>query len=136
LIPARVGFMAGVDQLQAEAAEHGNPFVWVIVIVLALLIIIAPFWLLSHFLRKRADVVNKRAAQKRRENIPNTTTEAQERTRIAMLDALKQAQQNAPAAAPPPSLSTRLTQLDEALQAGLITQQDYDKKRADVIAST
>jgi Short C-terminal domain len=32
-------------------------------------------------------------------------------------------------------LSTRLAQLDDALQAGLITQQDYDKKRADIIAS-
>jgi hypothetical protein len=36
---------------------------------------------------------------------------------------------------PPASLTTRLTQLDEALRAGLITQQDYDKKRADIIAS-
>lgn len=46
---------------------------------------------------------------------------------------------NAPPAPPTallPSLSTRLTQLDDALQAGLITQQDYDKKRAEIIAST
>jgi hypothetical protein len=46
---------------------------------------------------------------------------------------------NTPAApspnSPPSSLSTRLAQLDEALRAGLITQQDYDKKRADIIAS-
>jgi hypothetical protein len=73
-------------------------------------------------------------AQKRWENIPNTTTEAQERTRLAMEDALRNVQQNQPHAAPP-SLSSRLTQLDEALRAGLITQQDYDKKRADIIAS-
>jgi hypothetical protein len=127
--------MAGVDQLQAEAAEHGNPFVWVIVIVLALLIIIAPFWLLSHFLRKRADVVDKRAAQKRWENIPNTTTEGQERTRIAVRDALAEVQQNQPAPAAPPSLSSRLAQLDEALQQGHITRQVYEQKRADIIAS-
>jgi hypothetical protein len=41
----------------------------------------------------------------------------------------------APPTAPLPSLSTRLTHLDDALQAGLITQQDFDKKRADIIAS-
>jgi hypothetical protein len=32
-------------------------------------------------------------------------------------------------------LSTQLAQLNDALQAGLITQQEYAKKRADVIAS-
>jgi cell division protein FtsL len=125
--------MAGVNQIQAEAAQHGNPFVWIILIVLALTVIIAPFWLLSHFLRKRADVVEKRAAQKRWENIPNTKTEAQERTRIAMVEALNQAQQNKPHAAPP-SLSTQLADLNEALQSGLITQEEYAKKRASIIA--
>jgi hypothetical protein len=51
-----------------------------------------------------------------------------------MEGALRNAQQNQrPAGAP--SLSARLTQLDEALHQGLITQQVYDKKRADIIAS-
>jgi hypothetical protein len=43
----------------------------------------------------------------------------------------------APPAAPPavpPSLSTQLTDLNDALQAGLITEQEYAKKRADIVA--
>lgn len=44
-------------------------------------------------------------------------------------------QQNQLPGAPSPSLSTRLMELDEALRAGLITQQDYEKKRADIIGA-
>jgi hypothetical protein len=44
-------------------------------------------------------------------------------------------QQNQLPAVPPPSLYTRLAELDEALRAGLITQQDYEKRRANIIAS-
>jgi hypothetical protein len=42
----------------------------------------------------------------------------------------------APPAPPavPPSLSTQLTDLNDALQAGLITEQEYAKKRADIVA--
>jgi hypothetical protein len=51
-----------------------------------------------------------------------------------MENALRNAQQNPPPAAPA-SLSARLAQLDDALQAGLITRQIYEKKRSDIIAS-
>ena len=44
-------------------------------------------------------------------------------------------QQNQPPAVPPPSLSTRLAQLDDALKAGQLTQQEYAKARAAIIAS-
>jgi hypothetical protein len=77
----------------------------------------------------------KRGRRKRFERIPQTTTEAQERTRIAMRDALAEVQQNQPPATAPASLSARLAQLDDALQQGLITPQDHAKKRADIIAS-
>jgi hypothetical protein len=76
----------------------------------------------------------KRGQRKRFERIPHTVTEGELRTQKAMEGALRNAQQNQPPAGAP-SLSARLTQLDEALHQGLITQQVYDKKRADIIAS-
>jgi hypothetical protein len=81
------------------------------------------------------------AARRRLKAIPHTVTEGELRTQKAMEAALRNTQQYQPPATqqyqppPPASLSSRLTQLDEALRAGLITQQDYDKKRADIIAS-
>jgi hypothetical protein len=75
------------------------------------------------------------AKRRRLKAIPHTVTEGELRTQKAMEAALRNTQQNQPPAAGPASLSTRLTQLDEALRAGLISQQDYDKKRADIIAS-
>ena len=76
-----------------------------------------------------------RLERKRRfREIPHTTTVGQERTRIAMEDAIRNTQQNPPPAAPR-SLSTRLAELDEALRAGQITQQDYAKARAAILAS-
>jgi hypothetical protein len=111
-------------------------FLWTILVV-AIVSIVA-FRVVVDRKVKRASAVRAREkaeqAQKNWDNIPNTTTEAQERTRIAMEQALRNTQQQAPPAAPP-SLSTRLTQLDDALHAGLITQQDYAQKRAEIIAS-
>lgn len=77
----------------------------------------------------------KRGQRKRFERIPHTTTIAQERTRIAMEEALRNTQQNQQPAATAPSFSARLTDLNDALQAGLITQQEYAKKRADILGS-
>jgi hypothetical protein len=83
-----------------------------------------------------AFAIGPRLAKKRRfKAIPHTVTEGELRTQKAMEAALRNTQQNQPPPAPPASLSTRLTQLDEALRADLITRQDYDKKRADIIAS-
>ena len=84
-----------------------------------------------------AFIIGPRLAKRRRlKAIPHTVTEGELRTQKAMEAALRNTQQNQPPAAPRPSLSTRLTQLDDALRAGLITQQDYGKKRAEIIAST
>jgi hypothetical protein len=84
-----------------------------------------------------AFIIGPRLAKRRRfKAIPHTVTEGELRTQKAMEAALRNTQQNQPPAAAPPSLSTRLTQLDDALQVGLITQQDYAKKRAEIIAST
>lgn len=52
-----------------------------------------------------------------------------------MEQALRNVQQSQPPATPQPSLSSRLAQLDEALQQGHITRQIYEQKRADIIAS-
>jgi hypothetical protein len=91
-----------------------------------------------------AFAIGPRLARRRRfKAIPHTVTEGELRTQKAMEAALRNTQQYQPPfpatqqyqPPPPASLTTRLTQLDEALRAGLITQQDYDKKRADIIAS-
>jgi hypothetical protein len=55
----------------------------------------------------------RRRRQCRFEAIPYTTTEAQERTRIAMEDARRNTQLNPPPVAPS-TLSSRLAQLDAA----------------------
>jgi uncharacterized protein YpmS len=110
---------------------------WWIIIILAILSIFV-FRVVIDRKVKRASVVREREkaeqAKKKWENIPNTTTEAQERTRMAVEGALRNTQQNAPPAARR-SLSTRLAELDDALRAGQITEQDHAKARADIIAS-
>lgn len=107
---------------------------WTILIVTILSII--AFRVVIDRKVKRASAVRARRnaedAQKRWDNIPSTTTEAQERTRIAIEDALRNTQRNA---SPPPSLTTRLAELDAALQAGQISQQEYAKARAAILAS-
>jgi hypothetical protein len=57
------------------------------------------------------------------------TTPGEVRTRKAMKGAIEDVLGNAP------SLSNRLAQLEAALQAGHINQEEYAKKRADIIAS-
>jgi hypothetical protein len=105
------------------------------ILILAILSIVA-FRVVIDRKVKRASAVRMREqaehAQKRWADIPNTTTEAQERTRIAVQDALRNTQQNS---APPPSLTNRLAGLDAALQAGQINQQEYAKARAAILAS-
>lgn len=100
------------------------------------------FGLPMQLLHKRKDRV---IARREFGKMQHTTTVGQERTRIAVEKAFGNVlqnqqlappvQQNQQPAAPARSLSTRLAQLDEAMQAGLITQQDYAKKRAEIIDS-
>ena len=78
---------------------------------------------------------DKAGARRRFKEIPHTTTVAQERTRIAMEEAIRNTQQNPPSAAPPATLSARLSQLDDALKAGQISQQEYAAARAAILAS-
>jgi len=87
------------------------------------------------FIGMLSSISGRIGKRKRFNRIPHTVTEGELRTQKAMEAALRNTQQKQPAPASPASLSTRLRQLDEALRAGLITQQDYDKKRADIIAS-
>ena len=109
------------------SAQHGNPIVWIIIVLLGFVVVFGPFILLATW-------STKRQARRRFAQIPNTQTEAEIRTQKAMEAALRNTRQQAPPAAPA-SLASRLTQLDDALKAGLITQQDHAKKRADIIAS-
>lgn len=86
-------------------------------------------------LSNHGDRVRSRKYAKEWEKNKDVETRGQYKNRMTMEAALRNTQQNQPPAAPPPSLSSRLAQLDEALQQGQITRQDYDKKRADIIAS-
>jgi hypothetical protein len=63
------------------------------------------------------------------------TTPGEVHTQKAMRGAVEDVLGNMQQNRPPPSLSTRLAQLDAALQAGHINQQEHAKKRADIIGS-
>jgi hypothetical protein len=71
--------------------------------------------------------------------IRHSVTPGQARTQIAMEQAFRSVPRQAPpqasSPATPPSLSARLAALDEAMQAGHLTQEEYATARAAIIAS-
>jgi len=77
----------------------------------------------------------QRKSAKEWEKTKDLETRGQYRDRMTMEAAIRNTQQKAPPAGPPPSLSTQLADLNNALQAGLITGEDA-KKRANIIAGT
>ena len=105
--------------------------VWVPIVLIVGFFVL--FGLVVQLLSNHGDRVRSRKYADKWEKNKDVETRGQYKNRMTMEAALRNTQQNQPPAAP--SLSTRLAQLDEALQSGLITQQDYAKKRADIIAS-
>jgi hypothetical protein len=92
------------------------------------------FGLPAQLLSNHADRVRSRKAAKEWERTKDVETRGQYRDRMTMEAALRNTQQNAPSGTPA-SLSTRLAQLDAAMQAGQINQQEYAKARAAILAS-
>jgi lipase chaperone LimK len=68
-------------------------------------------------------------------NTRRTRTLTQMRDTTAMEDAIRNTRQHQASPAAPPSLSTRLAQLDTAMKAGHLTAEEYAAARAAIIAS-
>jgi hypothetical protein len=99
-------------------------------------IVSSPLWLgiVVQLLHNRTKRKKQRKSAEEWERSKNVETRGQYRDRMTMEAALRNTQQNAPPAVPP-SLSTRLAQLDAAMKAGQVTQQEYAKARAAILAS-
>jgi hypothetical protein len=68
-------------------------------------------------------------------NARRTRSLSQMRDTAAMEDAIRNTRQQQAAPAAPPSLSTRLAQLDAAMKAGHLNDKEYAAARAAIIAS-
>jgi hypothetical protein len=110
--------------------------VWAPIILLGAVVVgfAVLFGFVVQKLSNHGDRVRSRKAAKEWEKTKDIETRGQYRDRMTMEAALRNTQQSAPPATPT-SLSTRLAQLDAAMQAGQINQQEYAKARAAILAS-
>ncbi len=101
------------------------------------LLVSSPLWLgiVVQLLHNRTKRKQRSKWAKEWEKNKDVETRGQYKNRMTMEAALRNTQQNQPPPAPPPSLSTRLAQLDSAMQAGQLTEQEYAKARAAILAS-